>query len=96
MNNSNCEHVESGKKRKRVLQSLMMCLSTSAIVAATIISIAKPAHAQLQPDGYFFDWAVRDAVNPATPRYTPIPLPGHDWPANHIYYQNLFASQIAD
>lgn len=85
---------DEGKVQQRSTCLLLLNVAVVVAVIVTIIMSAQPAHAQLQPD-YFFDWAVRDAVNPATPRYTPIPLPGHDWPANHIYYQNLFASQIA-
>ena len=82
-----------GGSRSRLVP-LLWRLSSAATLAGTLTATC-PAQAQVQTQGYFFDWALRDAASAAQPRYTPIPLPGHDYSANHIYYKNLFASQIA-
>jgi hypothetical protein len=37
-----------------------------------------------------FDWGQR--MSSKNPDIVPVPHPGHDWPANHIYHKNLYDS----
>jgi hypothetical protein len=46
------------------------------------------AHAAEGP--YIFDWGIRDGFLSGSPDVTPVPHPGHDWPADYSGYQSLY------
>jgi len=61
-----------------------------ALLAGMLLTcLMQPALAIVQGP-YIFDWGIRDGFLTGREEYTPVPHPGHDWPASHSVYTSLY------
>ena len=72
------------RNKATILFVLIMIVSVCGI--QTVAAVEGP---------FIFHWGIRNNISPGFEDYTPVPHPGHDYTANHVYYTTLY-SQMAD